>query len=1693
MTNLIQQLDPNKVKAEQSQPQQEQTLIEKLSVGSPAMKPANDIAKMYGAYSAMLGEKIGLPNLEEAFSQTVAELETSPNSNTLTNIIGNLQGQTQAEAKGILREVLNNPQFTEEEKRVVSSGFFNLQAKPLTPQGALIEANIKEAVETQDHESLLNYGDMIKDISEYYQWKDDLLVDSGAKLNPNVLKFSIDWLGTYVLPFTEAQFHADLTSEMKDEASLVGYMIPDSSRIKGIFAPGATKTEVKEQFRAMPLEERKEAMMEFHNILFAKNDYTNLASQNSAVQFEAMRIALEDGYYTDSDAFLDNVFNLFDVAIVTRVLTNPVRAIKTLAQEKAIARGNFKGKSPQQIDAEIKAGETSKPAVTAQDLVDVAVDMKNTSSAYVRKIYDRWAKKGVEEVKGEPPIGSPASVQNATDPAGAKALHEEVKNTLGEQGEELAQSTYKTSKDEALLNDVTPQTGSGPVKPKTNMQVSSFDEALENHIKRRGQIELTEEEISKTLDVVREKALDNRNLSLRGEMSVMSRDEGGFKFGATYGPKQGSWTNPVHAVEDVMFGLKRLGVTEKDIKIMAQTPEGFVEIPFKQALEIADIDEAAYLARRTNKNKILSEKEGRISDETGKLARKTKSPKRGVTKYKVEGNDVPFISNFLVKVDQDFNINPYDITEFSNFTKKDMFGKEGEDSLIKRNIFDNFKSLMTKEGSLSRAVFPVENMIHPHLFLSAFQSFESGYKLTKILVDELNDYTKNFKSLSKERQDKVMDWKLKANAERIEFDIGTLNAQGFNPEEVELLAQWNRMNDNFYHLESIDLNRTLIKKGYQVISGNGNKLIAKEVALPKSSTEMVYNASTGKVEKYRKADYENFANMDYKFAALKSPEKIDGVEVKHVLLSNTKDAYLRNINENSDRLLNYIPGHFTVRYKHPYFVEKVRKGDKSGKAYAVATSDSVEDARRYTEKMSADDPEFDYTWRPAKERDQEEFWDDDNYDVEKNSGRISQRVRGQMLENISPTKNGSQFEHIQNPIESTIQTIQGLGNRISLKPYLNTYEKRMVDKYSDILKDGKFPSSYEDIRSNRAEDSARVREARGLYEYYLSLDKGYVNTVDNLYKSGLNFLAQTTGKITSQSLATAKVGKQAEDFLNYMATKPGPEVMGRKLAFNFFIAMNPLGQYPMQALQTLTLGSRFPKQFFSGKLMLDSAAMIALRMSEGIPLEASKAFMKKFGFEKLDYHNKVLKDYMDSGLSDSLTHHNFIQGGARAMADGSSTLAPKIMVNKAVAGVQKVGFGFGEETNLMATFMAHYNRASNNGAKTLTKREIDKVVADTRHWALGQTLPGQMPQNTNSFSLLFQFSVPVMKGLMRPFFDRGLTRAERAKWLANTWAMFGLGGGASLGIYNFMKSVGVSDDDANIEVDSPVFKTVSNGLTSLTLHHMAKAMGTEANLGTHKYSPTTLSAFDVYKALLSRDEDTGGLFGAIEASPSLRAYDRLFQVGRASVNHFFATPDKQFVDDALLTANITKVFSGFSNGFKARMALETQQIVSSSGKVIDRDVTQFEAIAQAFGLQTQDQQFGYELSAKLWEQKQEFYTDLDKWYKEFWRISSATGVSKEEQNVQIQMLKIANAYFGKNPKAMEYLQNKLQKELDIEQAEILLKAIGEGGWYMGEGDINSYIDALPDVTDEVKQGMKTINNSIQQSYNRYEQALKEEE
>lgn len=1059
----------------------------------------------------------------------------------------------------------------------------------------------------------------------------------------------------------------------------------------------------------------------------------NLLNDNQLLKLDTFMKITKDGYYTTTDRVLDNIGSVLDVIPIVNLL---YRA-------------------------------TIKPISKAAKL----------------KLLNTISKTSLRGKAATKQPGSVSSLAEQVNPEVARNMAADIAaDTSGEAADVMAGTTRTEAMMEAHSPQVNVEDGSVVAKPYAldrRIEAAAYGET--------SKIYRTPAEIKNTMEVIREGLKEVNGLVnyKGGATSHKVEDNGSVTISERYITPEGGFHSPEEAIAHAMRSLEHYGVKESDITIMQKQGGEYV-------------------------NTTVSDVQGK------KLTRETivKSKKA----LPEELNKVNMQDDFAVKVDWNYDPRAVEIV------RDDLnFGK--------LNYLDTLSSKVPKEGgtTVSKWLFQASALLPQVVNKGSVAAVDQGNRLQKSIMDLANDGVfKPLEGLEPASAERLIEIFKDQNLARKEYSKLELSHIGVVEEaELQILDNWKYVNDQLFQLTNRDMAKSLKERNYSMFTDteSGDVLIGR-VMSPSANLanrpRTVYNPLTKQEEVLTPQAWASLHESGGQVFELKSPDIFDvktkdGVaetEFTHIIKTGSDSSrYTKSIQE-TDRVLNYSPGHYHISYSNDIFIDRVMRG-KDGKVIessrqAILTAEESTSATMAAERLAENATDagkgrtWEYSVRDAKELDPVAA-SLRKYEVAASAGMSAQRRRGKTLQNFDSRNVEDMAPKIADPLESFKASAAELAKRVPMRDYLDDLEARILamDKKGihlpkDDFGNVRMPNSGDKLKGGDvlgSEGNKKMADIRTMVEHYNFLKYGYLNNIDKHYKSSINLIGKTVGKVSR------RLEKSVTTF-----GKDVPSIVGalKGTVFNAHISLSsPPSQWMVQGLPTLMNALINPKYVLNptGNGMLGDMRKLVVAITKEGDISALE---KSMGKEKAAEIAKLKEEWDRTGLGVGVDKHLLVENSLEGMIGTGSKLSKVGEGINAVADTgRKVGFDVGETFYLMGTWLSTRNDAIKAGKNMDNARDFEEVRARTRSLTMNMNKAGEQPWNKNSLSLWTQFMISPYKAITM-LLDKSLTTKDRIAIGAWQSLIMPL---PSWVTYNIRAAVGVEGTEGDLQTE-----LITNGL-----------------------------------------------------------------------------------------------------------------------------------------------------------------------------------------------------------------------------------------------------------------------------------------
>lgn len=1537
----------------------------------------------------------------EKYQSMVAEGQEGSDTQATAALDAFHQNDNTLDMKAVMG-VLADPSLTVDQKRGAIDA---VKGSPLLRDSgtSLLTKNLEagSSGETMEAESArISTADALNEIYKSKEMIQGLVNAHGASLDSTTGTAAVDMYAAVLAPFATSA-RAYKMAKAIAEANGQKFTAWDAIKAATVGA-GSVTMDARKQLESLSPAARVEYAKTLVDVI-QKNSGLLFANDNQYAQYMKATQIFDEGGYSDTEKFIDNVTFLLD-AVGVGQLVRGGKAVKTL---------------------------TTAGKVAAEDAGYSGRFVKGTVTDVP---YDETVKRiEVNSVVRREHPASAASTAQQSNPEKARAFHEGAFKSTDDAFPEAA---YGTSKEQAIINDVFPQattaTGNVTAKVADIQRNLRLDENLTPRLKQM----LAESDVAIHYSLA-EKAQARANIirdyssatdlvpvdAMGGFEAGFKLDGSGLKISAVYGTAEGAFVNAQQAYQQALFGLRNQGILPSEVEILAKQGMDYVPVDMQSVLKATPSVKTGYVRAyhggveagqngnlwfttdfknvegwaRNSKGKIFyvdlpsthpsvkSDAEfGTLPPQNFELGSEYASLKRDFNPQLKEGS-------YLVRINTERMIDPTDITKF-------------EQETVKRNFFDRSPgAVFNQNGSVSRWIFDAASMVSPRYTGSAVVATDLVSHFEKEMLHIADAYAKQFNSLPKVRKAKVDEYVREANFKGLPFDQADLIGRGFNADEVSTLRSWRDFWDSHFYLENHDAVRTLNGGGFQMFKTQNTELYAK--AITKNSTiEKIYDPATGVVRRIDQAELDDLYNKGGTLARLRRPTEFSfttGTKpatavAEHMIVRNTPTEYLRKFRD-TDQILNYREGYYQIQYNAPRFVDEIVRDAKGNitERRAIAVAGDTAEAEHFATRMRTQQTGKEYIVRGDDKAVRR--GSDDWFDLNSASGRIAQKHRGKLLEDATGMNHLGDGAYIVPPVESAIRAAKSISGRTVTRPMLETAKARFISQYGDLLESngygGKvFPSTPGAIGEKGKQFAKRTADARTTWEYIHYLENGYINSIDEFFKQQFNALATVLGD--------AGYGRTERALLKAGEAVGGPTTLAKNLVFQAYIATNPLRQWITQTSQVTRTFAYNPMVWLSGNMARFNGEYVASLISGN----------------QTDFTRFI----NGSGLMQSVDKQNLIRGSLLQAVDSSNRAVR--MAGEAATLPRRIGFDIGESVNLLGHGAAVFDKYKRAGKDVTDVTVMREMHSELRAISYDMNFAGDMVYNQTSPAAVLQFMQVPHKAFLQAT-NRRIGRAETTRMLLADVALYG----APVAMISAVLGGDILSDDPKVN------KAFNEGLQSIMLNHVLSELAGEAvNVDFSSLSPENLDGWaKIFHGMFGE-----GLSQVLMNSPAGQMFlneGGRFQNAISTMARYFSPwePGERTNEEAIMVANeVAKISSGWANAEKMRTAMALQKSLDKKGNVIDPSVNNTEAVMMLFGFNTQDTRKYYEDQRTVREGTKKHQEMVMKKYnaaKQYMQNKFESGITDPTQMQAVVGMMLME--FKDSPVAMGIIQKELSKDL----------------------------------------------------------------
>lgn len=892
-------------------------------------------------------------------------------------------------------------------------------------------------------------------------------------------------------------------------------------------------------------------------------------------------------------------------------------------------------------------------------------------------------------------------------------------------------------------------------------EISSYSKSAERHFLDTLDDPLTAEEKAQAIAATKERVLKSQTLETRVASSdVLTEGDRTFVRGV-YGPAGGgSFTDDVEALRQVKEATRHWGLDDSAYEVLQQ--------------------DGAHYIRKIMRPINTSTRGGR------------KSPKLKLKDLPIQEVNIGN-KGFVVRVKFPETFNLKSIEKFSEMKPS-------------KNWAD--RHFAGKQNTITRMFLNPSSILHPFVSAKAGSAAlrtslieQEMTKMFKVVVDDMS-------KLSPERQIAVAQRIEKAAFEEIDLNPGALIQEGFDAGEIKTMMNFKQSNDAMWKLTNIEYAYAQQAKGNKMFvhGPSGRSLPVRPVQ--KADDTHVYDPDTNTIKLVKAEDIRAAKANGGGIVRVEGELSVGDEATQYLFNPNSVDSFVRDINL-TDKMVPYKSGYYHIKYGDPHFIAKrIKLKDGEEILRRVGTAPDGAAAAKTLEAFRAREPGVSFEIVPEKKtREMGLDWMSDTGTLGRLAFQRQRRGRLESLDDQGVLSNKSTF--ILNPIDATLESIRSLSSRMGNRTVIETMKKRWIQEYghlSDVEPNSHkslFPVSADRIQDRELKgfSDKEIRDAKTMFNYIDTYERGFVNGLDEAVKNALSYAARgIAGKSMDNYLkgSTNRFAdmKNLEKMVRWTAEHANPLEAMRMLASMAFLIFNPFKQILVQLSGTMNIIALRPLN--THRTIPASIALLQMVASEshkgwfaavakktgGVKLHSAAQKMAGLSDEQME---DMFRGFMDSGLVSSVHTHNMVSNMMLHFVDsqsGWSKAGGKVAsagravakgVRKTSIAVKEHGFDAGDIGAKLIVYAGEYTNAVKKlGGRKLTGEEKAKVLSVTDELTQSMHRGGEMPWNQNSASIFMQFQSAMYKNLLMMTTSRRLSAKEKATMGISYLAMFGI-------------------------------------------------------------------------------------------------------------------------------------------------------------------------------------------------------------------------------------------------------------------------------------------------------------------------------
>ncbi len=980
---------------------------------------------------------------------------------------------------------------------------------------------------------------------------------------------------------------------------------------------------------------------------------------------------------------------------------------------------------------------------------------------------------------------------------------------------------------------------------------------------------------------------------------------------------------------------------------------------------------------------------------------------------------------FAVSMNYESRLNLDDITSWT-------------DMVTTKNFLD--QNALLSKLEISENVLSPASRLDQHITKTTTAAADKESRARTLLQNKASEFTIRRGKLPEQERLAIDRYLEEADEKGLGFDrVALKNEYNFSDAAIDAIEK----HREFFDLDWAMSNRIAVdgmrSKGFKIIddAGTGTRLHGKPIkADDVDLNNLVYDVEADKMRYVTREELAKLYDEQGGIMQMRRPMQ-EGDDATDLVLFK-KEQTPRTLRDD-DFVIPYRKGYGGRRtYEADNFIVEIitlKDGRKIRKALSTAetTKDANTILKRYQDAaLKRGEKKVYEVHGNVKDRD---TWQGYERDLLRSRGQSAQRTRGKQLEDGSASLHGNDSNHLVGPIESISNSIGRLANKIAWDDHMNVMKERFNQQYKDVLKNKQFPNTLDDIGSLDKAKGKMVADARSNFKYLQMLENGTINYLDDTIKAVFRTLSD----------ALDMKGWDRASKLARGASEVSPTQFGKSISFNLFIVFHIGRQLVLNSMQSLALVAEFtPSMKF--RTIRDTSAMMNLKMGGSLKNAAKLSGRtesemqllynqwKKTGMEDAIDANSIVRGMIQDSAKDSL------RGARTSYTDKAAGVARGIQT-----GARKIGFDAGEYIQKMTAWVAFANRAMEK-KKVLNATDWNNVHGEANNFVGMMNKAGDYPYTQGALGIPLQYSQFLHKMLESVTTNKIISNKTKAKLFTYYIAGFGVGHDNMVKGLDFL---GLGEYTPDPNEDPVAYDLVVGGIVPYVFNTgMKLATGEKSQIDMRvmsAYDPAGL--MDIFSNMVTMnlkdlymESPTGSLFFGNNAKLTFAA--KTWGRALGLVDDFEGNP----TDFKTATQASLEAMSGFSAGYRAKMAMEYGKSYSSFGTVVsDIELSTPEMYAKALGFGTYPEAAAQFEREKIYNSEKEIRENAKKYIREMSKTMFMEGLTQDNIRSETMHLTAMSKYFRDNTRATEIFEQELNMWLSRNGESMVNRLIGLAG------------------------------------------------